>query len=162
MDIWYMYVVLDTRWYTWSDWTSDSITGYPYYYLFMFYMLFQSYFSIYYLHMLARYMHIYLPCYFTHSLGRFHMTLDLHVKTLDVLSIWSGVRWDCMLYEDSEFPLFGSGILVSLFIPVVFIVFLILYISHSLPVLFLLFICDHLWILYELLQWYWFIVVDFL
>ena len=88
---------------TWPDWASDSVTDCPYYCPFMFAYYF-SLISVYSLiHMLTCYMHEYLSLYFAHSLGRFLTTLNLPVHMLDVLFFWSGVRWDRMLYEDSEF-----------------------------------------------------------
>jgi len=71
------------------------------------------------------YMHEHLP--FLILLRPLPDALDLHVQILDVLFLWSGVRWDQTCCEELEFLFTHSGFIVFLFIPVDSVVFLILY-----------------------------------
>ena len=83
--------------------TSDSITACLIYCLFIFVYYSVSFQFIVSLHMLTHYMHVHFPFILHTHWVAFLMTLNLHVKILDVLFLWSGVRRDRMLYEDSEF-----------------------------------------------------------
>jgi len=109
----------------------------------------------------THYLYARAPSFFlAHSLGRFLTTLNLHVQILDVLCYWSGVRWDWICCEKLEFLFTYSDIIVFLFIPIVSVVFLILYALLSVIIPFL-YSYDIMCVryLYFILRWYWFIMV---
>ena len=98
IDIWYMYAILDTRWYTSPDSTSNSSTNCFYYCLFMFSMLFQSYSSIYFHNMFSHYMHVLPSPLFLHTHWESD-SLNLHIQ---IHGYWRGSR----VMRSLEFSLF--------------------------------------------------------
>ena len=84
-------------------------------------------------------------------------TLDSHVQGIGHLLILFRYSCDRTRYEKLESLFFIIGILAILFM-----LFLILSLSYPVAIFFPIFICYHcVRYLYVILQWYWFIVVDF-
>ena len=98
------------------------------------------------------------PFYYTHSLGHFLMTLNLHVQILDVLFYWSGVdelirftrAWSYPRLEYRYFLLSFVQLFPFLCVSVLVIILFYFYVHYYL-----------VWTFTCVLQWSWFIIVDF-
>jgi len=128
---------------TWLDWTFNFFTVW----LIVFYLCIMCYFCLILLQLSSVYTVICTstPPSLIHSLGRFLTTLDLYVQILDVSCYWLGVRWNWTCCKKLEFLSNYFDIIVFLFIPIDFVVFLILYKLLSVVIPFSLFMWYHVW-----------------
>jgi len=96
-----------------------------------------------------------------HSLGHFLMTLNLYVQILDTFLYCSGVCWARTLREKLEFLPFWFQYPYPSCLPLFLRLFFDSYISVLASIPFFIscvIMCGHLYIV---LQWSWFILVDF-
>ena len=131
---WYMYAILDIRWYTWPYYIPDSSTDWLLYCSFMCCMLFLILVFFYSSNIVCS--HDTYTCTFPsfyHSFGHFLTTLDLHIQVHDVLFLWPGV--------DELYALWWVRVSFYLILVFMFIFVpidsLILYMSYSVSIPFL-------------------------